>query len=154
MRKFVFLVLFETLMLVSCHKKEENPSYELVCPKIDTLVIGSVFAFPLYITSPPAKVSFYLDGPIDDFKGEAGDFFFDNTSDSLYIRNDMRFIKEISSFEKNDYNKKYWRISFDWIPEPPSIEANKMYCLMIQGNWQVEGVPRTTWGNYVYIKEN
>lgn len=152
MSRKMILILLGVCMVISCHKKEESRSYELACPKIDTLVIGSAFTPPLYITSPPAKVSFYLDGPIDNFKGEAGDFFFDNTSDSLYIRDDMRFIKEISSFEKNNYNKKYWRIPFDWVPEAPSIEANKIYCLIIQGDWQVEGVPHTTIGNYVYIK--
>ena len=78
--------------------------------QIDTLIIGEPFTPTFFITLPPATVSFYLEGPLKDFKGIAGQFYSDNISDSLYIRDDMLFIHKISAFEKNEYNKKYWKI--------------------------------------------
>ncbi len=107
------------------------------------------------ITLPPANVSFYLEGPLKDFKAIAGQFYFDNTSDSLYIHEDMLFIHKISTFEKNEYNKKYWKIpSFTWTPSVSQVEGNQMYCLIVQGIWEKEGIPRMTIRNYVYMKAN
>ena len=56
---------------------------------------------------------------------------------------------------KNEYNKKYWKIpSFTWIPSVPLVEGNRMYCFIVQGIWEKEGIPRITIRNYVYMKEN
>ena len=123
--------------------------------QIDTLIIGEPFTPTFFITLPPANVSFYLEGPLKDFKGIAGQFYFDNTSDSLYIHEDMLFIHKISTFEKNEYNKKYWKIpSFTWTPSVSQVEGNQMYCLIVQGIWEKEGIPRMTIRNYVYMKAN
>lgn len=108
MKKYLIIVLIEIFIFVSCDKKEDSITYEFMSSMIDTLVIGKPFAPSLFITSPPAKVTFYLEGPIKDSKKKVGNFLYDNTSDSLYISDDMLFIQEISSFEKNNYNKKYW----------------------------------------------
>ena len=153
MKKYLVFFIIVIFASFSCSKKEEEPiAYEFVSTGMDTLIIGNYFTSFFYITSPSAKVSFYLEGPIENFKGDAGDFFFDNISDSLYIRDDMIFIKVISSFEKNDYNKKFWKISFDWVPTTQQIEVNKIYCFIIQSIWEAEGIPRTTWRNYIYMK--
>ncbi len=154
MKKYLIIVLIEIFIFVSCDKKEDSITYEFMSSMIDTLVIGKPFAPSLFITSPPAKVTFYLEGPIKDSKKKVGNFLYDNTSDSLYISDDMLFIQEISSFEKNNYNKKYWRIPFIWIPSPSQVEANNIYCLVIQSIWEVDGVPRTTWKSYFYMKED
>ena len=55
--------------LISCDKKEEPLTYEFTGTSMDTLIVGNLFVPLFYITSPPAKVSFYLEGPVKDFKG-------------------------------------------------------------------------------------
>lgn len=116
MNRYLFIII-SFIFIISCDKKEESVIYELFGQQIDTLIIGEPFIPTFFITLPPANVSFYLEGPLKDFKGIAGQFYFDNTSDSLYLREDMLFIHKISIFEKNEYNKKYWKIpSFTWTP--------------------------------------
>ena len=67
----------------------------------------------------------------------------------------MLFIHKISTLEKNEYNKKYWKIpSFTWTPSVSQVEGNQMYCLIVQGIWEKEGIPRMTIRNYVYMKAN
>ena len=109
MNRYLFTTIISFIFIISCNKKEEPIIYELFGQQIDTLIIGEPFTPTFFITLPPANVSFYLEGPLKDFKGIAGQFYFDNTSDSLYIHEDMLFIHKISTFEKNEYNKKYWR---------------------------------------------
>ena len=152
MNRYLVIVLMGIFVFVSCDKKEEPLIYEFTSTSIDTLVIGNPFAPFSYITSPPAKVSFYLEGPIRNFKGKIGDLLLDNDSDSLYIRDDMLFIQEISSFEKNDDNKKYCKVPFVWTPKASQVEAGNIYCFIIQSVWATEGIPRITWRNYIYIK--
>ena len=154
MNRYLFIII-SFIFIISCDKKEEPVIYELFAQQIDTLIIGEPFIPTFFITLPPANVSFYLEGPLKNFKGIAGQFYFDNTSDSLYIREDMLFIHEISTFEKNEYNKKYWKIpSFTWTPSVSQVEGNQMYCLIVQGIWEKEGIPRMTIRNYVYMKAN
>lgn len=155
LNKYLFTIIISFIFIISCNKKEEPIIYELFGQQIDTLIIGEPFTPTFFITLPPATVSFYLEGPLKDFKGIAGQFYSDNISDSLYIRDDMLFIHKISTFEKNEYNKKYWKIpSFTWIPSAPLVEGNRMYCFIVQGIWEKEGIPRITIRNYVYMKEN
>ena len=154
MNRYLFIII-SFIFIISCDKKEEPVIYELFGQQIDTLIIGEPFIPTFSITLPPANVSFYLEGPLKNFKGIAGQFYFDNTSDSLYIREDMLFIHEISTFEKNEYNKKYWKIpSFTWTPSSPQVEGNQMYCLIVQGIWEKEGIPCMTIRNYIYMKAN
>lgn len=154
MNRYLFIII-SFIFIISCDKKEEPVIYELFGQQIDTLIIGEPFIPTFFITLPPANVSFYLEGPLKNFKGIAGQFYFDNTSDSLYIREDMLFIHEISTFEKNEYNKKYWKIpSFTWTPSSPQVEGNQMYCLIVQGIWEKEGIPCMTIRNYIYMKAN
>ena len=154
MNRYLFTTIISFIFIISCNKKEEPIIYELFGQQIDTLIIGEPFTPTFFITLPPANVSFYL-GPLKDFKGIAGQFYFDNTSDSLYIHEDMLFIHKISTFEKNEYNKKYWKIpSFTWTPSVSQVEGNQMYCLIVQGIWEKEGIPRMTIRNYVYMKAN
>ena len=155
MNRYLFTTIISFIFIISCNKKEEPIIYELFGQQIDTLIIGEPFIPTFFITLPPANVSFYLEGPLKNFKGIAGQFYFDNTSDSLYIREDMLFIHEISTFEKNEYNKKYWKIpSFTWTPSSPQVEGNQMYCLIVQGIWEKEGIPCMTIRNYIYMKAN
>ena len=57
--------------------------------------------------------------------------------------------------KQKEYNKKYWKIpSFTWIPSVPLVEGNRMYCFIVQGIWEKEGIPRMTIRNYVYMKAN
>ena len=149
MNRYLFTTIISFIFIISCNKKEEPIIYELFGQQIDTLIIGEPFTPTFFITLPPANVSFYLEGPLKDFKGIAGQFYFDNTSDSLYIHEDMLFIHKISTFEKNEYNKKYWKI-----PSVSQVEGNQMYCLIVQGIWEKEGIPRMTIRNYVYMKAN
>ena len=154
MNRYLFIII-SFIFIISCDKKEEPVIYELFGQQIDTLIIGEPFIPTFFITLPPANVSFYLEGPLKNFKGIAGQFYFDNTSDSLYIREDMLFIHEISTFEKNEYNKKYWKIpSFTWTPSSPQVEGNQMYCLIVQGIWEKERIPCMTIRNYIYMKAN
>ena len=154
MNRYLFIII-SFIFIISCDKKEEPVIYELFGQQIDTVIIGEPFIPTFFITLPPANVSFYLEGPLKNFKGIAGQFYFDNTSDSLYIREDMLFIHEISTFEKNEYNKKYWKIpSFTWTPSSPQVEGNQMYCLIVQGIWEKEGIPCMTIRNYIYMKAN
>ena len=154
MNRYLFIII-SFIFIISCDKKEEPVIYELFGQQIDTLIIGEPFIPTFFITLPPANVSFYLEGPLKNFKGIAGQFYFDNTSDSLYIREDMLFIHEISTFEKNEYNKKYWKIpSFTWTPSVSQVEGNQMYCLIVQGIWEKEGIPCMTIRNYIYMKAN
>ena len=154
MNRYLFIII-SFIFIISCDKKEEPVIYELFGQQIDTLIIGEPFIPTFFITLPPANVSFYLEGPLKNFKGIAGQFYFDNTSDSLYIREVMLFIHEISTFEKNEYNKKYWKIpSFTWTPSSPQVEGNQMYCLIVQGIWEKEGIPCMTIRNYIYMKAN
>ena len=146
MNRYLFTTIISFIFIISCNKKEEPIIYELFGQQIDTLIIGEPFTPTFFITLPPANVS---------FKGIAGQFYFDNTSDSLYIHEDMLFIHKISTFEKNEYNKKYWKIpSFTWTPSVSQVEGNQMYCLIVQGIWEKEGIPRMTIRNYVYMKAN
>ena len=155
MNRYLFTTIISFIFIISCNKKEEPIIYELFGQQIDTLIIGEPFTPTFFITLPPANVSFYLEGPLKDFKGIAGQFYFDNTSDSLYIHEDMLFIHKISTFEKNEYNKKYSNIpSFTWTPSVSQVEGNQMYCLIVQGIWEKEGIPRMTIRNYVYMKAN
>ena len=155
MNRYLFTTIISFIFIISLNKKEEQIIYELFGQQIDTLIIGEPFTPTFFITLPPANVSFYLEGPLKDFKGIAGQFYFDNTSDSLYIHEDMLFIHKISTFEKNEYNKKYWKIpSFTWTPSVSQVEGNQMYCLIVQGIWEKEGIPRMTIRNYVYMKAN
>lgn len=154
MARYLISILMGIFALISCDKKEEPLTYEFTGTSMDTLIVGNLFVPLFYITSPPAKVSFYLEGPVKDFKGKVGDCLVDNTSDSLYIRDDMLFIQEVFSFKKNDYNKKYWKIPYEWTPEVSQVESNKIYCIIIQSVWATEGIPRTTWRNYIYMKKN
>ena len=152
MNRYLFTTIISFIFIISCNKKEEPIIYELFGQQIDTLIIGEPFTPTFFITLPPANVSFYLEGPLKDFKGIAGQFYFDN---SLYIHEDMLFIHKISTFEKNEYNKKYWKIpSFTWTPSVSQVEGNQMYCLIVQGIWEKEGIPRMTIRNYVYMKAN
>ena len=155
MNRYLFTTIISFIFIISCNKKEEPIIYELFGQQIDTLIIGEPFTPTFFITLPPANVSFYLEGPLKDFKGIAGQFYFDNTSDSLYILEVRLFIHKISTFEKNEYNKKYWKIpSFTWTPSVSQVEGNQMYCLIVQGIWEKEGIPRMTIRNYVYMKAN
>ena len=101
MNRYLFTTIISFIFIISCNKKEEPIIYELFGQQIDTLIIGESFTPTFFITLPPATVSFYLEGPLKDFKGIAGQFYSDNISDSLYIRDDMLFIHKISTFEKN-----------------------------------------------------
>ena len=155
MNRYLFTTIISFIFIISCNKKEEPIIYELFGQQIDTLIIGEPFTPTFFISLPPANVSFYLEGPLKDFKGISVQFYFDNTSDSLYIHEDMLFIHKISTFEKNEYNKKYWKIpSFTWTPSVSQVEGNQMYCLIVQGIWEKEGIPRMTIRNYVYMKAN
>ena len=155
MNRYLITTIISFIFIISCNKKEEPIIYELFGQQIDTLIIGEPFTPTFFITLPPANVSFYLEGPLKDFKGIAGQFYFDNTSDSLYIHEDMLFIHKISTCEKNEYNKKYWKIpSFTWTPSVSQVEGNQMYCLIVQGIWEKEGIPRMTIRNDVYMKAN
>ena len=98
MNRYLFTTIISFIFIISCNKKEEPIIYELFGQQIDTLIIGEPFTPTFFITLPPANVSFYLEGPLKDFKGIAGQFYFDNTSDSLYIHEDMLFINKISTF--------------------------------------------------------
>ena len=89
MNRYLFTTIISFIFIISCNKKEEPIIYELFGQQIDTLIIGEPFTPTFFITLPPANVSFYLEGPLKDFKGIAGQFYFDNTSDSLYIHEDI-----------------------------------------------------------------
>lgn len=151
----MFAMFISFIFIVSCSKKEEAVTHELFGQGIDTLVMGKSFEPIFYITSPPANVSFYLEGPLKDCKEVAGQIYFDTTSDSLYVHEDMLFIHNDSIFQKNEYNKKYWIIpSFTWTPSAPQVVGDQMYCFVVQSIWGKEGRPCVTIRNYIYIKEN
>ena len=148
-------ILILSLFVISCDKKEDPVIHELFGLYVDTLTIGESFTFSLIITLPPANVSLYLEGPLRNSDEKAGQYYFDNTSDSLYIQEDMILIHNVSTFEENEYVKKYWKIpSFTWQPSLPQVEGNQMYCFVLQGVWEKEEIPRMTIRNYFYLKEN
>ncbi len=69
MNKYLFTIIVSFIFIISCNKKEEPIIYELFGQQIDTLIIGEPFTPTFFITLPPATVSFYLEGPLKDFKG-------------------------------------------------------------------------------------
>ena len=64
MARYLISILMGIFALISCDKKEEPLTYEFTGTSMDTLIVGNLFVPLFYITSPPAKVSFYLEGPV------------------------------------------------------------------------------------------
>lgn len=158
MEKILGVVLIMTFLLCACEKeKEGHKFYNLGFDHIeDTVIIDKTLNLTFSITTEHAKVKMWLEGPVEDFQGILGTRrggFGGEIADSIVAEPGRILLREITQFEKDKYNPRFWLIPFIWLPAESGIESNKVYCFMVEVDWQEEGIMRHYVGTHIFIKE-